>query len=66
MDGRAYDVVILQYSEDPRLDQQARLTFLRNWEFRRLDRSYILTIDVSFSILEGPRIEPIAIRWVQE
>lgn len=65
-DGRAQDVVVLEQSGDPRLDQQARLTFLRNWEFRRLESPYILTIDVIFSIAEGPRVEPISISWAQE
>ena len=65
-DGRAQDVVVLLNSGDSRLDQQAKLTFLRNWEFRSLENPYILTIDVIFSLVEGPRVEPISIRWAQE
>lgn len=66
IDGRAQDVVVFNASGDPRLDQQARLTFLRNWVFRPLDKTYILTIDVIFSLADGPRVEPISIRWAEE
>ena len=51
MDGRAYDMIILRIPRIPL--GSAGAAHVLEVGIHRLNRSYILTIDVSFSILEG-------------
>lgn len=64
-DGRAQDVAVVETSGDMRLDRQAQLTFLNNWEFLGAEFDYVLIIDVSFSLSEGIRVIPVAINWAE-